>query len=46
LPRSPQWSLSLRFSHQSPIRPPLLTYTRLMSSPSHSARFYHPHNIG
>jgi hypothetical protein len=24
-PRSPQWSLSLRFPHQEPIRPPLLT---------------------
>ena len=24
-PRSPQWSLSLRFLHQNPIRPPLLT---------------------
>ena len=45
-PRSPQWSLFLRFSHQDPIRPPLLTYTRHMPSPSHSSRFYHPHNIG
>ena len=27
-PRSPQWSLSLRFPHQEPIRPPLLTHTR------------------
>ena len=26
--------------------PPLLTHTRHMSSPSHSSRFYHPHNIG
>ena len=25
-PRSPQWSLSLRFPHQDPIRPPLLTH--------------------
>ena len=38
-PRSPQWSLS-------PIRPPLLTHTRHMPSPSHSSRFYHPHDIG
>ena len=45
-PRSPQWSLSLRFTHQDPIRPPLLTHTRHMPSPSHSSRFYHPHNIG
>ena len=45
-PRSPQWSLSLRFPHQDPIRPPLLTHKRHMPSPSHSSRFYHPHNIG
>ena len=45
-PRSPQWSLSLRFPHQDPIRPPLFTHTRHMPSPSHSSRFYHPHNIG
>ena len=32
-PRSPQWSLSLRFPHQDPIHPPLLTHTRHM--PSH-----------
>jgi len=35
-PRSPQWSLSLRFPHQDPIRPPFLTHTRHMPSPSHS----------
>ena len=46
MPRSPQWSISLRFPHQDPIRPPLLTHTRHMPSPSHSYRFYHPHNIG
>ena len=45
-PRSPQWSPSLRFPHQDPIHPPLLTHTRHMPSPSHSSRFYHPHNIG
>ena len=45
-PRSPQWSLSLQFPHQDTIRPPLLTHTRHMPSPSHSSRFYHPHNIG
>ena len=44
-PRSPQWSLSLRFPHQDPIHPPLLTHTRHMPSPSHSSRFYHPHNL-
>jgi len=45
-PRSPQWSLSFRFPHQDPIHTPLLTHTRHMPSPSHSSRFYHPHNIG
>ena len=44
--RSPQWSLSLRFPHQEPIHPPILTHTRHTPSPSHSSRFYHPHNIG
>ena len=29
-PRSPQWSPSLRFPHQDPIHPPLLTHTRHM----------------
>ena len=38
-PRSPQWSLSLRFPHQDHIRPPLLTHTRHMPSPSHSSRW-------
>ena len=38
-PRSPQWCLSLRFPHQYPIHPPLLTHTRPMPSPSHSSRF-------
>jgi len=45
-PRSPQWSSSLRFPHQDPIHPPLLSHTRHMPSPSHSSRFYHPNNIG
>ena len=45
-PRSPQWSPSLRFPHQDPVHPPLLTHMRHMPSPSHSSRFYHPHNIG
>ena len=45
-PRSPQWSPSLRFPHQDPIHPPLLTHTRHMPSSSHSSPFYHPHNIG
>ena len=45
MPRSPQWSLTLRFPHQDPIRPPLLTHTHHIPSPSHSSRFYHPHNV-
>ena len=45
-PRSPQWSSSLRFPQQDPTHPPLLTHTRHMPNPSHSSRFYHPHNIG
>ena len=43
--RSPHWSLSLRFPHQDPIHP-LLTHMHHMPIPSHSSRFYHPHNIG
>ena len=34
-PRSPQWSPSLRFPHQDPIHPPLLTHTHHIPSPSH-----------
>ena len=45
-PRSPHWSLSLRFPHQDPIRPPLLTHMCHMPNPSHSSLFYHPHSIG
>ena len=33
-------------SPSRPYTPPLLTHTRHMPSPSHSSRFYHPHNIG
>ena len=44
-PRSSHWSPSLRFPHQDPIHPPLLTHTRHMPNPSHSSRFYHPHNF-
>ena len=39
-PRSPQWSPSLRFPHQDPIHPPLLTHTRHMPSPFHSSRLF------
>ena len=45
-PRSPQWSLSIRFPHKDSIRPPLLTHTRHIPCQSHSSRFSHPHNIG
>ena len=34
-PRSPHWSLSLRFPHQDPIHSPLLSHTRHMPSPFH-----------
>ena len=33
MPRSHQWSLSLRFPHQDPIHPPLLTHTCHMPCP-------------
>ena len=36
MPTSPQWCFSLRFPHQDPIHPPLLTHTCHMPSPSHS----------
>ena len=44
-PRSPQWSLSLRFPHQDPIHPPLLTHTYLLThsmvqSPSWEANWF------
>ena len=46
-PRSPPRGLfPSGFPHQDPIHLPLLTHTRHMPSPSHSSRFYHPHNIG
>ena len=32
-PRSPQWFLSLRFPHQDPIHPVLLTHTHHMPNP-------------
>ena len=37
--RSPQWSLSLRFPHQYPIRPPLLTHTSHMPT-EYSSKIY------
>jgi hypothetical protein len=41
-PGSPHWSLPLRFPHQNPVHASPLPYTRYMSRPSHSSRFYHP----
>jgi len=49
LPSTPgfsKWSLTLRFFHQNPVYASLLPHTRYMPRPSHSARFYHPSNIG
>ena len=45
-PGSPQWSLSLRFPHQKPVYPFSIPHTRYVPRPSHSSRFYHPHNNG
>ena len=43
---SPQWSLSLRFPHQNLVHTSPFLHMCHMSRPSHSSRFYHPHNIG
>ena len=43
---SPQWSLSLRFPHQTPVHTSLFLHTCHIPCPSHSSRFYHPHMIG
>ena len=43
---SSQWSLSLRFPHQNPVHTSPFLHTCHMPRPSHSSRFYHPHNIG
>ena len=43
---SPKWSLSPRFPHQKPVRPSPLPHTRYLPRPSHSSRFYHPHDMG
>ena len=45
MPRSPQWSFP-PVSQPRRYTPPLLTHTCHMPSPSHSSRFYHPHDIG
>jgi hypothetical protein len=43
---SPQWSLSLRSPNKNPVHTFPLPHTCYMLRPSHSFRFYHPHNIG
>ena len=43
---SPKWSLPFRFPHQNPVHTSPLPHTCHMPRPSHSSRFYHPHNIG
>ena len=43
---SPQWSLSLRFPHQNLVHTSPFLNTCHMPRPSHSSRFYHPHNTG
>jgi len=45
MPGSPKWSLSLRFPHLNPVYASHLPNTCYMPHPSHSSRFYHPHNI-
>ena len=44
-PGSSKWSLSLRFSHQTPVYTSRLTHTCYMPRSSHS-RFDHPNNFG
>jgi len=43
-PRSPKWSLSLRFPHQNPVYASLLPHKCYMPRPSHSSLFDHPNN--
>ena len=42
---SPQCSPSLRFPHQNLVHTSPFLHTCHMPHPSHSSRFYHPHNI-
>ena len=43
---SPQWSLSLWFPHQNLVHTSPFLHTWHMPRPSHSSRFYYPHNSG
>jgi hypothetical protein len=43
---SSKWSLSFRFTHLTLVYASPLTHTLYLPRPSHSSRFYHPHNIG
>jgi len=45
-PVSPKWASFPQVSHQNPVYASPLTYSRYMSRPSHSSRFYHPNNTG
>jgi len=44
-PGSSKWYLSFRFLHQNPVHLSPLPHTRYIPGPSHSSRFYQPHNI-
>jgi hypothetical protein len=46
MPRSPQWSLSVRFPHQNPVHASPLPHTPYLPRLSHSSWFYHPDNSG
>ena len=43
-PRSPKWSLYLRFPHQNPVYTSTVPHTRYRPRPSHFG-FYYPHRI-
>jgi hypothetical protein len=45
-PVSPQRSLFLRFSHLNPVHASSFSQPSYMPLPSHTSRFYHPHNSG
>jgi uncharacterized protein YqiB (DUF1249 family) len=46
MPRSPKWSLSLRFPPPKHCIRFSSPHTRYMPSPSHSSRLYHANNTG